>query len=197
MSTPLVATWRMTAPYQSQARQHTAHCYVRGAQLQGADYYINSRTADANDTLWTNAADRFCNALAFELPTGASFGTVLLQHIESGVWITKATHTPSITAASGTAVPASQITMTLRTNQNHHLRVVVEDTEEAAPQRTENPNGGGASMDSFTGAFLSIAGNGNDPFNWIVGRDNAYLAAAPFVSISADINRKVKRAAGY
>ncbi len=197
MATTLAALGRIVVPYQVGGVNHRFVAYVRNPQTGGSTYKVNTRATDANDLDWEDASDGLTNILANAIATGAVFGASALQLRSGLIWNTVSTHTVSDTASGGGYVPGSQITVSLRDTAFRRVKVVLEDTGQAAPQRSISPTGGDSHIDNLIGGYLPTHGNPNDPYVWQVGRGNAYVNLGPFISYSVDINRKVKRAHGF
>lgn len=197
MPTTLAALGRIVVQYQTGGVNHRHVAYVRNPQTGGSTYKINTRASDANDLDWEDASDGLTNIIANAIATGAVFGSSLLQERSGTIWNTVSTHTISDTPSGGSYIAGSQIVVSLRDTAFRRVKVVLEDSAEAAPQRSISPTGGDSHMDNLISGYLSTHSNPNDPFAWIVGRANAYLNLGPFISFSVDINRKVKRAHGY
>lgn len=197
MSTPLLATGRMKIPYTATGQNHVMHCYVRGLTLVGSDWMINSRTLDANDTLWTDALERM--AVAFEQITSSAVdgGIAELQKLEDGVWITVDTQPFTLADQIGTMVAASQYTLTLRDRNNKHVKVVVMEHTVGTPTHSIAITGPGTQGGLFNAMFGASAANAADPYNWLVGRGNQFLATNPFIAATTTFNRKLRRARGF
>lgn len=197
MATSLLASGRIMIPYTVSGKTHKVHCYVRGLTAVGGTFNINSRALDANDLVWTDVAQRLWVDFAAFLPSGSAGGTAQLQKLVGNLWQIQAAVALTGGAAAGTLVPGSQITITLRDRNFKHVKFVLVDVNEVVPQKLANQTAGGTTFDGFLSAMCVGTSNVNDPFNWLVGRGNQYLADAAFVSTTVDINRRAKRARGY
>jgi hypothetical protein len=193
MSTPLSASYRLEFPYTSAGRPHKIRAYARIATLTPS---ITLEARDgATEIDWTLAAAQFADAMSEVMPSGSTFGTVTLQHKTGLVWVPIATTAVSQSVA-GTAMPATQVTMVLRTTTFKKIRWTMLDTNQAAPAHASGVPGSG--VIHGTAAFFYNTGSNDpsDPYFWQVGRDNQYLADASFVGWTVDLNDKVRRAAG-
>lgn len=197
MSTPLAAVGRVVFHYTVNSFDHKFQAYVRNPQLVGGAYKINSRTLDENDTAW-EVASVGCNLVVDSLiGTTSVAGITELQLLQGVQWVTVATHQSDAFGAPGVAaVPASQVTLTLRTKLNHKVRVTLMEMRETPAQLIKSTTGGDASMDNLIQHFLATYTQPQDPYVWQVGRDNQFLATNPFVSCSVYLNRKLARRRG-
>ncbi len=197
MSQPLIATGRLLWTYTYSGITHKLIAYVRNVQAVGGSWNINSRTTDANDLLWTLAAEALEQSVSYLLANSVAGGDVLLQTLAAGVWNTLATYSPVTSHAVGTTVPVAQSTMVLRDTNFKKVKVVVMEPNQAAPQHWVSPLGGDANMDNFTKQWMSTFTVSNAPYNWQVGRGNQYLSTSPFIGITVTLNKKLRRARGY
>jgi len=198
MATTLAALGRITISYQvDTVFTHKLRAYVRNPQLVGSAWLINSRTTDANDTPWETAANGLAETLSYLLGTGATFGAALLETRSGSVWQPRST--VAITAtnhASGTLWPASQFTLVLRDNVFRKVKVVVLDANYGSLAHSTDPLAGPAVSDNFNTQFTASASVTGNPYAWMVGRGNAFLAVSPIVSWTSATNRKMRRARG-
>jgi hypothetical protein len=191
-----LATARITVPYIVDGRTHKARMFVRGLTLVGSDWMINSRALDANDTLWTDAADSFAHAISELAPSTSTVGVALLEKLTGLVWVTQDTHTLAWSPSAQPTKVGSQCTLTLRETNGYKAKIIVLDTYQAPPQKIKTPTGGDSNMDAFIEAFTVGAANAHEPYHVMVGASNNYLAGTAFVSMSVFLNRKVTRRAG-
>jgi hypothetical protein len=196
MSTNLVATARIVVPYTVSGRLHKARAYCKGATLVGADWYINSRTTDANDQLWSDAAEQFGYVVGLMLPSSVSYGALYLETLQSAVWVAVAFHTDTLTPGADALVPYSQVTVTLRTTDNKKVRIEVLDTNQPLFQQSKLITAGNAGMDAALLELTPGHVSAHAPYVWQVGRNNQYLNTTPFVSVSSWHNRKLAAAQG-
>lgn len=197
MSTPLAATARVAFHYRVNTIEHTYHAYVRNLQLVAGEYMINSRTLDENDLPWAVASVGSALAISKLIGDTTVGGITELQRLDGVQWVTIATHTPDAMGSPGVAaVNSSQVTLTLRTKNNHKLRVTVMETREGVPQKILNPTAGDAAFDNFIKEFTSSYTAPQSPYVWQVGRDDQFLATDPFIRASVYLNRKLVRRRG-
>lgn len=195
MTPPLAATGRIEVLYTVGGLVHKAHAFVRNPQLVGTDWKINSRLLDENDTLWSDAAQTYVDALTRCGISTESVGQVTLQKMIGGVWVAQAAMTPTFSASGNAYVPGSQITLTLRDKLFYRFKVQFMERAEVVPQLVKSATGGDAAMDNLVALFGSATTYPN-PFHWIVSMHNQFLVDSPFVSCSVKFNRKLLRARG-
>jgi hypothetical protein len=194
MATPLTATYRLHIPYISQGRAHVQHQYVRIATLTPT---ITLRARDGvTETLWTDVVDGIVPGIAETLPAGSSFGAVTLENLAGVVWNPIASYTAAAPVVAGTAFPATQLTVVMRTTTFKKIRLQVMDLKYAAPghwiDRTLAPGG----VVGYLSRYDGLVASGTDAWFYAVGRDNSYLQTSPFAGITIDLNDKLRRAAG-
>ena len=196
MATPLSALGRITQPYTINGITHKARVYVRNPQLVGSVWMINSRTTDANDVVWTDAALAWAQSIGSVTPTAGTFGTALLETRSGSVWTTVDTYTPTVTTQTGSTNVAGQITLVLRDVLFHKVKVVVMEGNETYPQHLVSPTGGDSTFDGFINEYLPTFAGTTPLYKWLVGRGNQYLSTAPFVGATVTLNRKIRRRRG-
>jgi hypothetical protein len=189
-----VATGRIVLNWSDTGIAHVLHCYVRNPQLVGADWMINSRTTDANDTHWYDAAHSLMVCVSNMLSATASAGTHLLQTRSGGVWTTVDTTTQAATNQNGTLAIATQLSMTLRDKLFNRFRLQIMEINGNAPGKIISPTAGGANTDALAIEFTPSFTLSTPPYDWVVSGWNQYLSTAPFVSIVIALNRKMRRA---
>lgn len=196
MSTPLSATGRITCPYVVSGKTHKAHFYCRGIAPVGGSFNINSRTLDANDIVWTDAAERATFVTMVCAGTAVTPGDQILEKLIGGVWVPQAFHTSAQSATGGTIQLATQLTLYFRDITFKKVKCVLMETIQVVPYHSIDPLAGDVNMDALIKAFTVDHLNANDPFVWMVGRSNQYLNTASFVSATTTHNRKMRRARG-
>jgi hypothetical protein len=196
MATTLVAAARILIPYTITGLSHKIYHYVRNAQVGGSTYKINTRTTDANDLNWEDAADGFAATLTAILISSTTFGAASLELRSGSVWNPVSFHTLSAVGGSSFARAAGQLTVTLRDTLFRKVKVVVMESSQLPVFKTRSPTGGDSELDTFIQQYLSTYTVTNAPYKWMVGRGNTYVNTSPFVSASADYNDKLRRARG-
>lgn len=196
MATPLIPTARIRFPTVEGGLTHVSHFYVRNATAVGSTWNINTRATDANDLDWVNAAQGLADALSYAYGTARTAGAVSLEQLSGGVWVPLAFTTVTLTNKVGGGLDAEQITMTFRDKTNKKVKVIILEGNQAPPQHLVDPAAGDANFDNLIKQFMSTFTVTNAPYNWLVGRNNQYLATSPFVAATVTLNRKVRRARG-
>lgn len=197
MPQDFLATARITCPYTYSGVIHKAHAYVRGAQLVGSLWKINSRSLDANDLDWHYAADALDSMIGSIMPTGATFGTFTLEQLINSVWVTVDSGSSTATVTADTPANACvEVITTLRDTAFNKVKVCVLDAVQLAGQKYLSPTEGDAHLDTFMSYLTGTHADQYDPYNWMVSRSNHYLAVAPFVSATVMLNRKLRRRRG-
>lgn len=197
MATALSATARIVIPYTINGKTHKVRLYARGLTLVGGVYQINSRTADANDQVWTDCADAVAALMSNVFTTDASFGTASIQELTAGVWVDRAFHATANGGLAGTYYPTTELTVVLRDINLKKVKVVLLETKEISPQHSEDATAGDANMDLWVKGFLPTHTGAHDPYVWMVGRGNQYLNTTPFVGFTVCQNKKLRRTRGY
>lgn len=197
MPQPFNATAKIRWGYVIDGQSHRVSAYVKGLTLQGSQWFINSRTTDANDQLWTDAAEGLAAAYAHVLGTTTVGSVARLFQLINGVWVQRDASSPAMTPSGNSYVKASEICMTLQTTTFDKVKVFVLEGEESPQLKISSPTGGGTQMDLFCAEYTSSHVHAHAPYVWQVGRDNQYLAVNPFVSATVTLNRKLRRARGY
>jgi hypothetical protein len=196
MSTALSATGKIVIPYTYSGISHKMSMYCKNPTLVGGTYNINSRTLDANDIVWTDAAQQLAQMLVQFTANASGVGQAVLQHWESGLWIPKAYYTVTPTGQTSGQQICTELTYVLRDKLNHPVKVVMLEGVEVPPQHWVNPLAGSAVLDSISHMLMDTTINANSPFAWAVGRGNQYLADTPIVGITLSFNRKLRRRRG-
>lgn len=195
MGQALLATWRVLQHYSVSGVDHTLHLYAKGVVAGGSDHTLHTR--NSTDINFQDVATNLKNEIGALFGAGISWGSTELQQLTTGRWLTQRVWTVTAPAGSGTAKLGSQVTITLRSSTILPVKVIMLDTNEQPPFRYIDPAGGDANLDGVIAAFMpKETPVAEDPYNWMVSRENQYLSTSPFVSVSADINRKVKKAHG-
>lgn len=197
MSTPLVASSRFTIAYAITGATHKIRLYCRNAQLQGTDYYINSRTLDENDLLAESCAQRAVKAIAYMCASTTTFSDVLLEKFTGSQWVPVATYAPGTYTVAGFGNPASQITVTFRDKYFNHVKLVIMEGNQGANQHFSSLTGGDTYFDSMIPEFTSAVEATSSPYVWMVGRSNQFLATNPFIMATTTNNRKLRRMRGF
>ncbi len=196
MTPPIAATGRIKQPYVVSGRSHVLHVYVRNPQLVGGNWLINSRPLDENDINWHDAVDGLMTAITAVFPSGSTVGQSVLQHRDGGIWNDVDVYTPSITPSGSGAIPASQLTITLKDRLLYNFKFQMMETNEAYPQLFKDPTAGNAALDSLITRLTTHAEGEVRPVDFVVSRLNQYMVVNPFVSCSVFINRKLARRLG-
>lgn len=195
MATSLSATGRITIAYVYSGFTHKCRGFVRGLAPVGGSYNINSRTLDANDIVWTDAASALAGAMSNILTTSHTYAGATLEQWDGTVWVPRAVSSPTPGLSAGTVYPATQVTVVLRDLNLKKVKIVVMETNEISPQHFVAGTAGDTNFDNFLAPFLSSTATAA-PFNWLVGRGNQYLNVAPFVGATVTLNRKLRRRRG-
>lgn len=198
MSTPLSATGRIVIPYTVSNLLHQAHFYVRNPTLVGSVYQINSRATDANDTLWTDAADGLVESMSYLLPaTVTAFSDAVLQIISGTIWNPVSTFTPTATLhLSGSYHPGEQGTLVLRDVNFKKVKVVMMEGNQTIPWHWVDLASMTTEAANFAKQFTSSYTVSHAPYLWMVGRGDQYLRTSSLVGFTIALNRKIRRARG-
>lgn len=196
MTQQQLATSRLVVTYTERGTAHEARAYSRGATKQGADWYINSRTLDANDVKWTDALQQLYTAVNSLMSNEGLFGPGRFERLVNGLWQVEDINTPNGVAGVGAIAVAAETMVVLRDRNMNKVKFVYMEGNQPAPQKLSFATGGNAAMDAFLAPFVSGAGNAADPFNWMVSKSNQYLTDSPFVSTTVSLNRKARRRRG-
>lgn len=193
MSQPLIATWRLTQPYTVAGLVHKWRAYFRIATTTPA------LTVRARDGVTTFAIDdvieRVAQNMRNVLPTGATFGTALVEEHVGLIWQPRYVHLPTPSAAAGTHFPATQITVTMRDSGFHFVRLVILDGNVSAPRHFATLPAT-SEINAWLAGYVSTAPNPEAPYFWQVSRSNLYLLDGGFAGITLDLNDKIRRARG-
>lgn len=196
MSTTLSATGRITIPYSYSGINHKARFYCRGIQAVGGSFNINSRTLDANDIVWTDAAQAAAQCVNNYLGIVANIGQAVLEKLIGGLWQAQAYFTVTPIGTTGGQQATSQLTIVLRDRLAHPVKVVFLEGKQVPPQHWATPFGGDADLDNVVHYLVDTTLSANSPFAWMVGRSNQYLNDTPFVGATVSLNRKLRRRRG-
>jgi hypothetical protein len=171
------------------------HFYCKGVVAGGSDHTITDRNGGTH--VFLDIATTLKNDLGAIWGTTPGWGPCVLEQKSGTQWLPVRAWTVAAPGGIGTPKLGSQVTLTLRDLTFRPVKVVVLDTNQTPPYHYIGMTDGDANLDSFVGNFADRgAGYETDPFYWMVGRNNQYLSLSPFVSVSADINRKTKKAHG-
>lgn len=198
MATPLSATGRISIPYTVAGKLHYQRVFVRGITPVGATYNINSRTLDANDIDWQDAAEALVTAAATYLGgTSVIMGEAILEQFSDPVWEPLQYHDVSgISLHAGTYEPAHQVTLVLRDKAFKKVKVVL--AEDLVTQLFHFTSEGAAQnlVPDWVKEFTQNNTLTTAPYIWMVGRSDQYLADNPLVGCTGTYNRKFRRARG-
>jgi hypothetical protein len=183
----------MTGTYQISELTHVARSYVEIQVLAGAASTLAVRSG-GTPLLWTDAAARWVAQFGNILAAASTGMGVLLERFSGGVWLPVAAVSESL-AGDGALTPCSQITMTLRDSAFEKVKVVVMDTNEAAPQKLSTPTSGNGGFDAWIAEYIGSVDD-SSAYNWLKSRGDRFLLANPFVSVAVDLNDRVRRDRG-
>lgn len=198
MAQPDLATCRIVQKYTIDGLTHKLQVYARNLQLVGGVYKINSRTVDANDTPWVDAANGLFEAISYNLPVAATHSAAELWEKVSNAWILRGTFTTtSIDHKAGGNAPGWQTTAYLRDANFRRLAVVMFEGQMATLAHYTDLSGMPAGawknmLLQFTSGYTVAAA----PYIWMVSKGNAYINTSGFIGATAGTNRKVRRARG-
>ncbi len=196
MSTPLSALGRIVQPYTIDGLTHLVHAYVRNPQVSAGQWKINTRSTDANDLNWEDAADALAESLSYLMALATTPGTAELQTYASGIWTVRSTHSVALTHKAGTYIKSSQATMVLRDINFKKVKVVLIEGIPQPPSHFTTAATGFTDFDNYMKQWLSNFTVTNAPYSWQVGRGNQYLNTSGFVGFTTSLNRKIRRARG-
>lgn len=196
MTPPIVATFRILQPYVVSSRAHVAHFYVKDATEVLGSWTLLHRTSGADRIPLADAVNAIADAWEANLPSGSTMGIAQLQERSGGVWNTVAQATPTYTPSGTGAIPAGQLTMTVKDTEFYNFKIQYMESVQPYPQQLSDPAAGNAAMDSFVTRFTNPGTPSIYPFDFVVSRYNNFMADEPFVSVSVFLNRKVARRIG-
>lgn len=197
MSQPLLATGRLVMKITTSSLLHTLHAYVRNVQAVGGSWNVNSRTTDANDVVWSTAAQGWWDAISYMLTTGQAAPSIELQQLVSGVWQVLASMTPTGgNLGAGGPVLGAQFTSVFRDTAYKPVKQIVFEGRWQPPFHNTSIAAFGSYITSYLTQFTSSATVTHPPYEWLASRGNRFLATTPFVGGTATFNRKVRRARG-
>ncbi len=197
MAQTLVATGRIIFQYTISSVLHKLHVYVKNPTLVGANWQINSRTSDSNDTGVTNAVDGLALALESIFPTSVTIGSAILETRSGTVWTPQASYTPIGISPVGSSVGASEITATFRDSAFHKLRVVLSECETQPPAHAITLTGAPAAIGDCLKQWTASHTTSVPPYLWAVSMSNLYLNTAPFVAYTVTYNKHLRRVRGF
>lgn len=196
MAATFAATHFIDIPYTVATITHHYRAFVRNAQLVGGSWYHNSRTLDENDLLVSDSMDRIAALMSKIYDSATVWGTAQLFEKTGLTWVPVYAHAITETGEAASHVNTVQVTATFRDRLFYHVKVVFMEPNIYAPDKTLLPTGFSTEMDNCMPYFAATVSDPNDPYNWLVGRSNQFLATSPFISMVATINRKIRRARG-
>lgn len=198
MAQPQLATGRIVQKYTVSGRTHRAVANVRGLTLVGGVYQINSRTLDANDTVWTDAANGWFETVSFLAPLATTWSDTELWEKVGTAWVLRATFTPIATDhKSGDPILAGQHTLTLRDTLFYFLKAVVLDSSAGdIPKKYTTLASLPTQPNNWAKQFTSSNTIGHAPYTWMVSDSDHYINTAPFVGVVTTFNRQLRRARG-
>lgn len=198
MAQPQLATAKIVQKYTIAGLTHRAVANVRNLQLVGAAYQINSRTTDANDTLWVDAANGYRECLSYWMPLSTTWSDAELWEKVSGAWVLRATYAPiSTDHKAGTAQNGVQTTMVLRDTLFYKLKVVLLNGPQVEPTHyTSAASVAPTAANNFAKQWTSAYTVAMAPYIWQVSDSDHYLNTSPFVGFTIAQNRKLRRRQG-
>lgn len=191
MSQEFLAEWRIHLPYLVTTIQHKAFVFCK-IQYDGGVAKLSDRATGDKAYVWTLGAQQLGAAFSTLLPSGATYGTILLEQKVGSAWIAQEAYSYVGSPGAGDLYVASQFTLTLRDDAYNKLKIVCLDTEHQPPQKYNTATGGNTNMDASIAAFCDPAGDSHSPFHWVVSRSNNFLHAVPFVSAKVTINANLE-----
>jgi len=196
MSEPTSGIGRITIPYEVDGLDHELRMYTDHPTLAGSDWMIPVRPSVGGTIDWADAAQSLAAAMSHVLATGTTPGTALLEEYSATGWLPRATATVTFPNLSGSYKPAAQTTLTLRSSDFTRPKIVLMETNDQPPYRSNSPTGGGAVMDAFVAEFLNTGVTTNRPWFVMTNMHGLFLQETPFVSFSLTFNKKLRRARG-
>jgi hypothetical protein len=199
MAEPLTAEYRISLHIVVGGLTHLlrVYCEASPSLLAASGYFVFDRsglaTIDAGD-----AAQAWWNALRTLYGTSILAPVWFLENRSGVIWNPVATG--SLTGAgtvTGSFFDATQLTFSMRTSVFTRIRfVVLEQNKTQNPDKIQTLSELSASYGSAIAQALDGSdGNSDGIFNWARSKAKRELhSAAPFVSMTWDLNDKVRRA---
>lgn len=198
MAQAQLVTGRIVLKYTVAGHLHRAVANVRNPQLVGSVWQINSRTLDANDMVWSDAANGFYESISYLTPAGTTWSAAEFWQKVANAWVLRSTFTLTSTDhSSGTSYPAGQHTLTLRDVQFHQLKVIVLDSSAGdIPKKYLAISAMPTQVQNFAKQFTSAPTVGGAPYIWQVSDSDQYINTSALVGLVTTYNRKIRRAYG-
>lgn len=198
MSTPLAAVSRLDFRYRSYSRQHRLSTYVAYNNVLGA-HQLNDRDG-ITTILWTLAAQYLWDkvrAIYDGTNTPSAASVTLLDRVGTLWHVTDVAALTGIGSGGGQNQAAQQFTWVLRDTAFKKLRFITLESNGGYLYHTDDGCGAGAGTDAISNMLNGVDTNANAPFRWMKSRGDHFLAASGTIAgFTADLNDKIKRAAG-
>lgn len=196
MAYPRVATAKIVMPYTAAGRLHRIHAFVRGLTAVGGTWNINSRTLDANDIAWRDAAQGYWLSVSYMLDDAVAVPTLELWTKTGLLWTLLDTVAATGGNGSGGTTPASELTATYRCSQGEFLQVDILEGNFTPPFASRDYTAFGGAITNGLKQWTAAHTVTTAPHTWQVSQDNHYLTSTPFVKGVASYNRHLRKLAG-
>lgn len=196
MAQPLLAQGRIVLPYLYSGFQHVSHFYVRNPQNVGATYNINSRALDENDLDWKDAAQSLWLAFSYMLDDAVSAPIMKLETFDGVAWNLVDTVAATGGNGSGTGQFGNTWVAVFRDVAFKKMKIVVAESPSPVPGHYTSISGAPSLFINGLTEWTEDGITAHPPFEWNVSRGDRYLKTSPFVSVTGNLNRKIRRARG-
>lgn len=196
MPTPITGQGRISIPYTVTGLVHTAQYYVAAPTLAAGVYSIPLRPSVGGAATFAVCADALAANMSITLEIGTTAGDAVLSIFDGTLWNPVASEVVGLTQLVGTATLASQLTVTLRDEQFHHIKPTVMECNQPTPNHFESATGGSPSLDGFIQEFTQNFTFPTPPFYFVQSIWGQYIRVSPFVATTITYNRKLRKARG-
>ena len=196
MTEPTAGVGRITIPYAVSGFNHECRMYVSNPTLSGGTWVIDFHPDVGGTSNWASAAQGLADAISWNLGTGTTPGTVLLEEYSATGWLPRDTTTVTLTNLASSPQLASQATLTLRALDFTRPKIVVMEGNFTPPAKINSPTGGGGNQDAWIDGFLGTSSTSGRPWAFMTTMHGIFLLEESFVSATATFNRKLRRARG-
>jgi hypothetical protein len=155
--------------------------YVSNPTLSGSTWVVDFHPTVGGTSNWASAAQGLADHISFNLGTGTTPGTALLEEYSVTGWLPRDTTTVTFPNLASSPQLASQATLTLRAMDFTRPKIVVMEGNFTPPAKINSPTGSSTS---------------GRPWEFMTTMHGIFLLVESFVSATATFNRKLRRARG-